>query len=101
VSLTEALRAVTIHAAGQIGMADQLGTLESGKFADLTILEKDPYGVDPDALMNIIELRTGEEGRARPAGGEAPRLLLPRSYFRAILPCDARGALPRLPRRLP
>ena len=51
VSLTDALRAVTIHAAGQIGMADQLGTLESGKLADLTILEKDPYKVDPDALM--------------------------------------------------
>jgi imidazolonepropionase-like amidohydrolase len=28
------------HAAGQIGMADQLGTLESDKLADLTILEK-------------------------------------------------------------
>ena len=28
VSLTDALRAVTIHAAGQIGMVDQLGTLE-------------------------------------------------------------------------
>ena len=28
VSLTDALRAVTVHAAGQIGMADQLGTLE-------------------------------------------------------------------------
>ena len=42
VSLAEAFRAVTIHAAGQIGMADQLGTLESGKLADLTILEQDP-----------------------------------------------------------
>ena len=42
-------RAVTIHAAGQIGMANQLGTLESGKLADLTILEQDPYEVDPDA----------------------------------------------------
>ena len=31
VSLTDALRAVTIHAAGQIGMADQLGTLEFGQ----------------------------------------------------------------------
>jgi hypothetical protein len=47
VSLTEALRAVTIDAAGQIGMGDQLGALASGKLADLTILEADPYKVDP------------------------------------------------------
>ncbi len=63
VSLTEALRAVTSHAAGQIGMADQLGTLESGKLADLTILEKDPYTVDPDALMNIEVSQTWVGGR--------------------------------------
>jgi predicted amidohydrolase YtcJ len=63
VSLTDALRAVTIHAAGQIGMADQLGTLESGKLADLTILDKDPYAVDPDALMNIKVSETWVGGR--------------------------------------
>jgi predicted amidohydrolase YtcJ len=63
VSLTDALRAVTIHAAGQIGMADRLGTLESGKLADLTILEKDPYAVDPDALMDIKVSQTWVGGR--------------------------------------
>jgi predicted amidohydrolase YtcJ len=63
VSLTDALRAVTIHAASQIGMADQLGTLESGKLADLTILEKDPDAVDPDTLMNIQVSQTWVGGR--------------------------------------
>jgi len=63
VSLTDALRAVTIHAAGQIGMADQLGTLESGKLADLTILEKDPYAVDPDTLTDIKVSQTWVGGR--------------------------------------
>jgi predicted amidohydrolase YtcJ len=53
VSLTDALKAVTVHAAGQIGMADKLGSLESGKLADLTILERDPYTADPDAIMGI------------------------------------------------
>jgi len=62
VSLTDALRAVTIHAAGQIGMADQLGTLESGKLAE-TILEKDPYRVDPDALTSIKVSQTWVGGR--------------------------------------
>ena len=65
VSLTDALRAVTIHAAGQIGMADQLGTLESGKLADFTILEKDPYKVDPDALMNIKVSQTWVGGQKK------------------------------------
>jgi hypothetical protein len=65
ISLTEALRAVTIHAAGQIGMADQLGTLESGKLADLTILEQDPYKVDPDALMDIKVSETWVGGQKK------------------------------------
>ncbi len=53
VSLTDALKAVTIHAAGQIGMRDRLGSLERGKEADLTILESDPYKVDPDKIADI------------------------------------------------
>jgi len=63
VSLTEALRAVTLYAAGQIGMADQLGSLQTGKYADLTILEKDPYKTDPDALMGINVSQTWVGGR--------------------------------------
>ena len=63
VSLTEALKAVTIHAAGQIGMADRIGTLEIGKEADMTILEGDPYKVDPDAIMNIKISETWVAGR--------------------------------------
>jgi predicted amidohydrolase YtcJ len=53
VSLTEAIKALTVHAAGQIGMQDRLGTLDVGKEADLTILESDPYKVDPDRIMDI------------------------------------------------
>ena len=65
VSLTEALRAVTVHAAGQIGMADQLGTLEFGKLADLTILEKHPDKVDPDALTAIKVSETWVGGQRK------------------------------------
>ena len=53
VSLTEAIKAVTVYAAGQIGMQDRLGTLDAGKEADLTILEGDPYKTDPDKIMDI------------------------------------------------
>jgi predicted amidohydrolase YtcJ len=53
VSLTHALLAMTSHAAGQIRLGDQLATLEKGKLADFTIPEKDPYSVDPNALIAI------------------------------------------------
>ncbi len=53
VSLDEAIRAVTIHAARQIGQGDRLGSLEKGKEADFTILESDPYKVSPDAIADI------------------------------------------------
>ena len=42
ITLDEALRAVTIDAARQIGMGDRIGSLEIGKEADLVILEVRP-----------------------------------------------------------
>ena len=52
-SVDSAMRAITVNAARQIGLADVLGTLESGKEADLTILEGDPYASDPEKIMSI------------------------------------------------
>jgi predicted amidohydrolase YtcJ len=63
VSLTEAIKAVTVYAAGQIGMQDRLGTLDAGKEADLTILEGDPYKIDPDKIMDIKVSETWVGGR--------------------------------------
>ncbi len=53
VSLDDAIRAVTVDAARQIGQADRLGSLEKGKEADFTILESDPYKTSPDAIADI------------------------------------------------
>ncbi len=53
VSLDDAIRAVTINAAHQLGQGDRLGSLEKGKEADFTILESDPYKVSPDAIADI------------------------------------------------
>jgi predicted amidohydrolase YtcJ len=63
VSLTEAIKAVTVYAAGQIGMQDRLGTLGAGKEADLTILENDLYKVDPDKIMDVKVSETWVGGR--------------------------------------
>jgi predicted amidohydrolase YtcJ len=53
VSLDDAIRAVTIDAARQLGQGDRLGSLEKGKEADFTILESDPYKVSADAIADI------------------------------------------------
>jgi hypothetical protein len=53
VSLDDAIRAVTIDAARQLGQGERLGSLEKGKEADFTILESDPYMVSPDAIADI------------------------------------------------
>ncbi len=38
----EALRAATLNGADYLGMADQIGSLEAGKLADLIVLDKNP-----------------------------------------------------------
>ena len=57
VSADLALRGVTIDAANQCRMDDICGSLEVGKYADLTVLEKDPTKVDP---MNIESIKVSE-----------------------------------------
>jgi predicted amidohydrolase YtcJ len=66
ISLTDALKAITLHAAGQIGMHDRLGSLEQGKEADFTILDSDPYKVDPETLMKIKVSETWIAGQKMP-----------------------------------
>jgi predicted amidohydrolase YtcJ len=53
VTIHEALKAITVHAARHIGLQDAIGTLEPGKEADLTILEGDPLKTAPDNIMAI------------------------------------------------
>jgi predicted amidohydrolase YtcJ len=69
ISLDEALRAVTINAAYQIRMEDQIGSIEVGKLADFTVLERDPYAVPIEQLADIPIWGTVFEGRPYPLGG--------------------------------
>jgi predicted amidohydrolase YtcJ len=57
VSVGDALKAITIHAARHIGLEDTIGSLEVGKEADLTILENNPYTTEPEKLgaMKVSE----------------------------------------------
>ena len=62
VSIHEALKAYTINAAWQIHKDDELGSLEVNKKADLLILSKNPYQVDPMELESIEVVDTFMDG---------------------------------------
>lgn len=49
-TVEEALRAYTSRAARAVHREDRLGTLEVGKYADLVILNQDPFTIDKEKL---------------------------------------------------
>lgn len=53
VTLDEALRMHTVHAAETLGVADRYGSIEPGKEADLIVLDRDPDSTDADGLLDI------------------------------------------------
>lgn len=63
ISVEAALRAVTRDAAWQCHSDHEVGTLESGKFADLVVLETDPREGDPNGIGKIKVLETWMGGR--------------------------------------
>jgi imidazolonepropionase-like amidohydrolase len=54
-SPAEALIAATRHAAGNLGLADRIGTIEVGKVADLLLVEGDPLA-DLGALRKVRQV---------------------------------------------
>ena len=66
----EALRAVTIDAAWQLFAEDRIGSLEVGKLADLTVVDRDPLESDPSHLDETRVNETWLGGRrVRPVPG--------------------------------
>lgn len=70
-----ALRAATIHGAQLLGMADQLGTLEPGKLADVILVDGDPLA-DPelwrDPARIVLVVQGGRIVVDRRGGRSAP-----------------------------
>lgn len=62
-SIDQAIRAHTIDAAWQIRLEDRIGSLETGKKADLVVLEADPYTSDPYSIHAIGVDLTVSNGR--------------------------------------
>jgi predicted amidohydrolase YtcJ len=63
VGIEEALRGITINAARQLFMEDQVGSLEVGKFADLTLVSENPLKIKPEDLDRIEVIGTYRGGK--------------------------------------
>ncbi len=63
ISPHDGLRALTIDAAYQYGEETRKGSIEPGKLADLTILDKNPTKVDPVAIKDIKVSETIKDGK--------------------------------------
>jgi len=63
ISLLEALKAITINPAQQLGLEKETGTLEVGKKADLVVLDQDIRDVDVRELDKLQVKETWLEGK--------------------------------------
>lgn len=66
VGVEEALRGVTIDAAYSLKLEDEIGSIEPGKRANLTILDDSPLAVEPMKIRDIAVWGTVMEGRVFP-----------------------------------
>ena len=53
ISVSDALRAITLGAAYTLKMDHLVGSIEPGKFADFAVLEDDPTTVSPESLKDV------------------------------------------------
>lgn len=52
IDIHQALRAMTVNGAYQLRIEEKTGSLEPGKWADLQVVDQNPYAVSTDALLN-------------------------------------------------
>lgn len=62
IPVADALRLFTSTAAWQHGEEHLRGSLEPGKKADLLVLDRNPFAIDPDELKDIRVLKTVKDG---------------------------------------
>jgi predicted amidohydrolase YtcJ len=74
ITVDQALRAVTIEAAYSWRKEAHIGSIAPGKIANFTVLEQDPYKVDPKRLKDIPIWGTVFEGRLFPIPDSAKRV---------------------------
>lgn len=67
VSVQQALRAMTINGAYQLGVEKELGSIEVGKWADLQVVSGSPYAVTAERLTELKVEEVFVAGRVRSA----------------------------------
>ena len=73
-TLEQAIRGMTTEAAWQLRMEDKIGSLEVGKYADIVVLDNNPFDVDKMEISKINVLKTMMNGRfTSEAGPEGPK----------------------------
>jgi predicted amidohydrolase YtcJ len=84
ITIAEALRAVTIDAAQSWRLEHELGSIEPGKLANFTVVDRNPLDSDPEALDDIDVIGTFYDGRWYPVpdGGSRRDLSVGRSSAR-------------------
>jgi predicted amidohydrolase YtcJ len=73
ISMTEALKSLTLYAARQYGEEAKKGSLQVGKLADLVVLSANPLTIEEDRIMDLKVVETIKDGQ---------------SVFKANLPQD-------------
>ena len=90
IGLDDALRAVTIESAYSWRREHELGSIAPGKLASFTVLDEDPYEVDPDRLRDLTIVGTVFEGRWFPLSPTTTRAAA-RARRLAVVPGPGRG----------
>lgn len=65
IGVEDALRAMTLGPAWMLKLDHVIGSLEAGKFADMAVLNTDPYAVAPDEIASIGVVATVRGGVVR------------------------------------
>jgi predicted amidohydrolase YtcJ len=71
ISAAEALHAVTLGSAYLLGLDAEMGSIETGKWADFTVLAESPLDVEPMAIKDITVWGTVLAGVKQPGAGAA------------------------------
>lgn len=70
-AVDQAIKAVTLDAAYSMFLEDRVGSLETGKWADLVTLNQNPRSTEADKISTIKVLETWLNGEQAFVAGEA------------------------------
>lgn len=69
ISVPDALHAMTLGSAYMLKMDHEVGSIESGKYADFAVLDRDPYVCEPQTVRDVVVQGTMVGGRAFDGAG--------------------------------